>query len=296
MNEEFILAGKITARVREESRKWIVKGAKYTNIADKIEDRIKELGARPAFPVNISVNDKAAHDTARPEDERELKSGDVVKIDLGAHVNGWLGDSAYTIEVETEKYKELINASKEALNNALAIVNKKTKLYEIGKIIEATIMKKGYQPIRNLCGHPLNQWEMHGEFIIPNYDNNSKQELGEGKYAIEPFATNGEGWVINDNETLIYNLENKRPTSKRHTKTRRQILRHTAICRALDSKRNKTLRVRTKKPTTRRHNARVQRAKRKKQRNSSTKRTLNTNKRKNNSHNNLSKFKSDTPQ
>ncbi len=223
MNEEFILAGKITARVREESRKWIVKGAKYTNIADKIEDRIKELGARPAFPVNISVNDKAAHDTARPEDERELKSGDVVKIDLGAHVNGWLGDSAYTIEVETEKYKELINASKEALNNALAIVNKKTKLYEIGKIIEATIMKKGYQPIRNLCGHPLNQWEMHGEFIIPNYDNNSKQELGEGKYAIEPFATNGEGWVINDNETLIYNLENKRPT---RNPIARDILKH----------------------------------------------------------------------
>jgi len=223
MNEEFILAGKITGRVREESKKWITKGAKYTFIADKIENRIKELGAKPAFPVNISVNDKAAHDTARPEDERELKVGDVVKIDLGAQVNGYVGDSAYTMEIETEKHKELINASLDALNNALRITKKGTELRAIGRIIEATITKAGYNPIRNLGGHPLGQGELHGDFIIPNYDNNSTQTLDEGTYAIEPFATTGEGWVINDNETLIYNLENKRPT---RNPIARDILKH----------------------------------------------------------------------
>lgn len=223
MNEEFILAGKITARVREESKKWVTKGAKYTFIADKIENRIRELGAKPAFPVNISVNDRAAHDTARPEDERELKVGDVVKIDLGAQVNGYVGDSAYTVEIETEKHKELINASLDALNNALKITKKGTELREIGRIIETTITKTGYNPIRNLGGHPLSQGELHGDFIIPNYDNNSTQKISEGTYAIEPFATNGEGWVTNDNETLIYNLETKRPT---RNPIARDILKH----------------------------------------------------------------------
>ncbi len=208
---DFLLAGKITAKVREESRKWIVAGAKYTDIADKIEGRIFELGAKPSFPVNISVNDKAAHDTARPNDERELKTGDVVKIDLGAQVNGWPGDTAYTVEIDTDKFSDLIKSSSDALNKAISIVKKGVELKEIGSAIQGVIEKAGFNPIRNLGGHPLDQNKLHGEFFIPNFNNHSTFKLKEGGIAIEPFATTGEGWVDNSSEMLIYSLEKPKP-------------------------------------------------------------------------------------
>lgn len=224
MNEkDYILAGKITGKAREESKKLIKKGAKYTEIADKIEEIIIKLGAKPAFPVNISVNEYAAHDTARPNDDRTLKEGDIIKIDLGAHVNGWMGDTAYTIEIETNKQEALINASKNALENALKIITKDTQLKEIGKTIEETIKKQGFNPIRNLGGHPLGEYKIHGSFIIPNYNNYSTQKIGTGSFAIEPFATNGDGWVIDTPETLIYSLKNPKPV---RNVLARELLKH----------------------------------------------------------------------
>ncbi len=212
MNEhDFLLAGKITARVREESKKLIKPGAKYGEIADWIVNRIKELKALPAFPPNISANDKAAHDTAAPDDERELKTGDIVKIDLGAQVNGWPGDTAYTMEVDSDKHADLINASREALDAAINFVKKGVKLGEIGKVIQSVINKAGFNPIRNLGGHPLNQNKLHGDFLIPNYDNNSRKELPGGGMAIEPFVTTGDGWVEDTPEILIYSIKRAKP-------------------------------------------------------------------------------------
>lgn len=221
--EDFIKAGRITAKVREESKKWVVKGARYADIADKIEERIKSLGAKPSFPVNISANNHAAHDTAGPADERELESGDLVKIDLGASVNGWLGDTAYTKEIETNKHEALIKASEDALNKAIKLIKKGVTLGEIGKTIGGVISKAGYNPIRNLGGHPLGEYKLHGEFVIPNYDNNSNQELPAGGLAIEPFATNGEGFVHNAPETLIYGLKKPRPV---RNMIARKLLKH----------------------------------------------------------------------
>jgi len=224
MNKEDILkAGKISAKVREESKKWVIAGAKYTDIADKIEEMITRLGARHAFPVNISVNEKAAHDTARPNDERELKVGDVVKIDLGAQVNGWVGDTAYTVEIGTNKYAGLIKASNDALNEAIKIVRVGVELRKVGEKIQEVIEGAGYNPIRNLGGHPLGEYKLHGSFIIPNYDNHSTQKLASGAIAIEPFATTGEGWVENAPEMLIYSLEKAKPV---RNVMARQILKH----------------------------------------------------------------------
>lgn len=220
---DFILAGKISAKVREESRKRIKAGMKYAELADKVEERISLLGGKTAFPVNISVNEYAAHDTARPNDERELKEGDVVKIDIGAQVNGWIGDTAYTMEVSTNKRSELIKASSDALNEALRIINRNTELQEIGRLIQETIKKAGFNPIRNLGGHPLGEHKLHGAFIIPNYDNHSSQKLGEGGFAIEPFATTGEGMVTDAPETLIYSLENPKPV---RNALARELLKH----------------------------------------------------------------------
>jgi len=209
--EEFLKAGMITAKAREESKKLIVAGAKYVDIADKIEAMIVKLGARPAFPVNISANEMAAHDTARPDDERELRPGDVVKIDLGASVNGWLGDTAYTVEVDNDKYASLIKASVDALNEAIKVTKQGVELCAIGRAISAVAEKAGYNPIRNLGGHPLGEYQLHGEFMIPNYDNHSTQKLEAGSIAIEPFITTGDGWVEDVPEMLIYSLERPKP-------------------------------------------------------------------------------------
>ncbi|MFA5406092.1 MAG: type II methionyl aminopeptidase [Candidatus Nanoarchaeia archaeon] len=223
MNEkDFLLAGKITSKVREDSRKLIVAGAKYADIADEIEGMIIKLGARPAFPVNISANEIAAHDTARPNDDRELKNGDVVKIDLGASVNGWAGDTAYTVEINTDKHKKMIEACEEALRQAIKTAGKGVELRAIGKKIEETTTKAGYNPIRNLGGHPLDEYQLHGDFIIPNYDNHSTQKLEAGGIAIEPFITTGEGWVEDAQEMLIYCLERPKPV---RNMTAREILK-----------------------------------------------------------------------
>lgn len=221
--KDFLKAGRITAKVREASKKWVVKGAKYTEIADKAENMIRSLGAKPAFPVNISANNHAAHDTAMPNDERELKTGDIVKIDLGASVNGWLGDTAYTAEIETNKQQSLIKASREALNKAISMAKKGATLGAIGKSIEEEITKRGYNPIKNLGGHPLGENTLHGDFVIPNYDNRSTQRIEAGGIAIEPFATTGEGFVENAPQTLIYNLVKQKPV---RNNTARKILKH----------------------------------------------------------------------
>ncbi len=204
------LACKITAKVREESKKLIKPGAKYLEVVEWIENRIKELGAFPAFPVNISVNSIAAHDTAKVDDDREINSGDVVKIDLGAHVNGWPGDTAYTIEVDSDKHSLLISTTKKALDIVSPLIKEGTPVSLIGEKIEQTLKENNFNPIRNLGGHPLSQYKLHGDFMIPNYNNNSTRKI-KGFVAVEPFATTGQGFVVEDREVLIYSLIDPRP-------------------------------------------------------------------------------------
>lgn len=211
-NEDYIKAGNIAGKVRELSRKWLYEGVSVAEFADKVENKIIELGCRPAFPVNISFNDSAAHDTARPGDSRIFNKGDVIKIDIGVQVNGFIGDTAYTKEISSNNYAQLIKASEEALSKAISITKLGIELKEIGRTIHNEIKSYGYEPIYNLGGHPLNQYEQHGEFMIPNYDNKSEFKLSEGVIAIEPFATNGSGWVKNATECFIYNLVNIKPT------------------------------------------------------------------------------------
>ncbi len=213
--KDALIAGKIAARVKNASKKWVKEGVKVSEFADKVENEIRRLKAAPAFPVNISFNECAAHDTARVNDERVFSEGDVVKVDLGVHVNGWIGDTAYTVEISSDKYKELIKASKDALLKAQKIIKKGVELREIGRAIQEVIKGYGFRPIFNLGGHPLRQYEQHGEFMIPNYDNGDKMRLEEPLFAVEPFATNGEGYVKNGNYALIYNLVSDRPTRSR---------------------------------------------------------------------------------
>ncbi|MFH0832207.1 MAG: type II methionyl aminopeptidase [Candidatus Aenigmatarchaeota archaeon] len=203
--EKYLLAGKIAAEVREESKKWIVVGSKLIDIAEKIEAMIREKGAAPAFPVNLSLNDVAAHYTPIKKDETKVKEGDILKVDIGVHVDGYVGDTAYTISFGGNE--KLVEASESALNGAIKLCKPGTLLSDISAKIEETIHSYGFNPISNLTGHGLEQYNLHAEPQIPNIKFHSDYKLKENQViAIEPFATNGSGYVKESDLVIIFRL------------------------------------------------------------------------------------------
>ncbi len=204
-------AGEIVKKVREESKELIKEGAKLLDISQFIEGKIKEYGAEIAFPVNISLNEIAAHYSPPAADETVLSHNDYIKVDIGCHIDGYIADTAYTIKVG-EPDDDLINASKEALQAALSLIRVGVKTGEIGKVIEDTITKYGFRPIENLTGHGLAQYSIHAHPTIPNINDNSKVALKEGDtIAVEPFATTGVGRVVDDERVYIFSFLGPRP-------------------------------------------------------------------------------------
>jgi methionyl aminopeptidase len=208
-----IKAGEIARKAREEGIKVAKEGVKYIEVAEAVENKIIELGAKPAFPCGISVNNIAAHDTPVYNDERILKKGDLVKIDLGAHVEGYVADTARTIEITTSKNQKLIDASENALKAAIKLAKDGTEIWQIGQVIHEEITKLGFSPIRNLSGHGTGQYLVHTPPTIPNYNNQNKTQLKKDQIiAIEPFATPGEGLVIEGKGSTIYAIINVKNT------------------------------------------------------------------------------------
>jgi len=211
MLEDLKKAAEITKKVKRDAEKLLKPGESIYNIAETIEQKIIDLGGFPSFPVNISINNIAAHYTPTINDNTILKDGDVVKVDFGAQVNGYCIDTAFTVEINDNKYKDLIEASRNALENVKKILRKDIEISEIGKVIENTIKSYNYNPIYNLSGHKIEQYILHSGITIPNYDNKSEIKLNEGIYAIEPFATNGVGFVKEDKLSGIYSIISDKP-------------------------------------------------------------------------------------
>ncbi|MEM0128487.1 MAG: type II methionyl aminopeptidase [Thermoplasmatales archaeon] len=194
--DDYIQAGKIASMARNEGYKMIEEGVELKGVANYLEDYIRSNGANIGFPVNLSVNNEAAHFTPSPETETRFNAGDLVKLDLGAEVNGCLADTAVTKEVSTSKWSQLIRASEEALQNAIKKVRVGSFTSEIGREIETTIKRYGFNPVYNLTGHTLEKYVLHAGTSFPNYDDGSRVRLYPGMaFAIEPFATTGRGRV-----------------------------------------------------------------------------------------------------
>lgn len=208
--EDWIKAGQITAEVKDYSKSLIKPGVKLLDAAEKIEGKIKELGGEVGFPVNISLNDCAAHYTPTPVDESEFDD-EVIKIDIGVSVNGAIGDSAYTVDLSGQ-YNDLVKASVNALNNATKIIASGITLGEIGRTIQETIESEGFSSVKNLSGHGLAPYSVHSGMQVPNYNTGDKTELREGMiFAVEPFATDGKGLVKDSGEAIIYSQIGNRP-------------------------------------------------------------------------------------
>ena len=211
MDEELIKwkkAGELASEAREYGKTLLKEGSNLYEIALKIEDFIIKKNAKPGFPVQISKNNIAAHYTPLPNDSAAIEKGDVVKLDLGVHIDGYIGDTALTVEIETNNYKDIIDASRKALDAAISVCRPGIKINEIGKVISASI-PKNLKVIKNLTGHKIDRYILHSNLSIPNYDNNDKTELNEGTViAIEPHVSNGVGLVRNGKPSSNYRLYN----------------------------------------------------------------------------------------
>lgn len=211
LNEEtkskYLEAGKIANEVLKKAEDKIEPELKIIDLVKFVESSIKKKGGEIAFPCNVSVNNTAAHYTSPKDDEKTVKSGDYVKIDLGVHIEGYIADTATTVKVNHEK-DDLMKAAETALEIAKKEIKPGKEVGKIGKTIEQKIRSYGFNPIQNLTGHKMEQWNLHTGVSLPNIESNSQYELKKGDVlAIEPFATNGDGKVIEGKESYIMNLE-----------------------------------------------------------------------------------------
>jgi methionyl aminopeptidase len=212
MNQETLdkltKAGNIAKQVKEFIIPKIKPNTPLLDIANQIESKIIELGGKPAFPVNLSINEVAAHDTPKHDDDRVAEG--LLKVDLGVHISGYIADTAISIDLEnSEENQNLIKAAALALRKATELVHLKIPLNKLGETIEKEITNHRAQPVRNLSGHSIDQYELHAGTTIPNHDNSSQEEIEEGVYAIEPFTTleTGSGAVRDGKLSGIYHLE-----------------------------------------------------------------------------------------
>ena len=209
--KDYKQAGEIAKQITAYAKSIIKPDTLLVEIAQKIHKQIEKLGAKPAFPVNLSIDDVAAH--YHPTLDDETKAEGLLKIDIGIHINGFIADTAFSIDLTPDnQHKEMIKANEQALENALKILKDNPTLNEIGKTIQETISDQGFSPVVNLSGHGLDQYEIHAGITIPNYANNNENKIEEGAYAIEPFATTGEGKIYEGPSSNIYALVNPKNT------------------------------------------------------------------------------------
>lgn len=206
----YIEAGKIAAKILAQGAREIRIGVSLLSLVEKVEGMVIDAGAGLAFPLNVSRNEDAAHDTASRGEERVFEHGDVVKIDLGVHLEGYIADCATTVDLGDNG--GLIAASREGLKSALELIRPGVSTGEIGEAIHRAIDLRGYRPVANLTGHGLARYMIHTPPNIPNVGFQGGVVLREGMViAIEPFATTGSGHVSEKPRAEIFQQVSIRP-------------------------------------------------------------------------------------
>jgi methionyl aminopeptidase len=204
--DKYRRAGIIAAKAREYGVNLIKSGASLLDVANSVESKIIENGCGLAFPVNISLNEIAAHFSPKHNDTLVFKKGDIVKLDIGTHIDGFIADTAITVEVETNDHSEMIKASSDALDAAIETIKPGIDFSKVGKSIEDSIKAYGFKSVNNLTGHSLEKFSLHSGTSVPNVADmfcKNKPKVDD-VFAIEPFATNGAGHVISGPGSNIF--------------------------------------------------------------------------------------------
>ncbi|PIE23744.1 MAG: type II methionyl aminopeptidase [Planctomycetota bacterium] len=212
--DKFREAGRIAGTVREFGKGLIQPGVRLAEIVQACDDKIREMGGEPAFPAQISRNHIAAHYCPAPDDPQLVEKGDILKLDLGAHVDGYVADNAVTVDLRDGNDSPLCLASKMALENVIANVGPGVIVSELGRIVYDTITALGFKPVYNLTGHGVARYQVHCKPQIPNYDDKKSIRLKPGQViAVEPFATDGEGYINEVGKAEVFQLV--RPLKKK---------------------------------------------------------------------------------
>jgi methionyl aminopeptidase len=217
--ENLRTAAQCHKQVTSKVKNMLKPNTKYIDICEVAEAEIKSFFTQDnlqhglAFPVGISVNNIAAHDSANPNDTRTLKKGDIVKIDCGVHVNGHIIDSAFTYAIENTKYDKLIEATREGTYTGIKLAGADARINDISAGIQEVIESYDVKPISNLCGHNIKPYIIHGgKFVSSVKSTNPESEIMEAGecFAIETFASTGMGFVVTDS-TIPCNHYMKNP-------------------------------------------------------------------------------------
>lgn len=208
-------SGAINNKAQKYAQKIVKPGVSFLEIGTKIEEFIREQDAKPAWPVNLSINEEAAHNSYSPEEQIILKETDVLKVDVGVSIDGYITDSSQTF-VFSKEHEKLKESSDKALLNSKDYIFKNPKtttVSKIGEIIEDTITSYGYKPVNNLTGHTITRYTTHNHPSIPNVKNNITIKLADipSWFAVEPFSSSGNGYVTEGNTVYIFIFEEEAP-------------------------------------------------------------------------------------
>lgn len=207
IRKSYEIAGRVAAQALRYGARQIKPGANMREVLDSVEEYIIKHGCGIAFPAQSSISNVAAHFCPTDADEVLYKDGDVVKIDVGAHHDGYIGDTALTVSIGGE-HDALVKAAVAAVEAAQAVLRPGCTPNDVGVAISEAIESRGFQPIRNLSGHGVGQYIIHTNPGMPNYPSGERKPLIENQVvAIEPFATSGtSGLIYNGPNPTLFSL------------------------------------------------------------------------------------------
>ena len=204
-------AGKLARDALNYGKTLIQKNSSMLDVTNKIEKFVIDNNGELAFPTNLAVNNVGAHWTPSSKSKDVFGNGDLVKLDVGVHIDGYIGDNALTTEIGSSKYSKMIEASREALNAAIEVASPGVNTGMIGYAVQDVIEGYGYRPIANLTGHGIKRYNLHSGVSIPSIRERGGSILKSGDViAIEPFATDGAGRVGGKRNSNIYHLRQVR--------------------------------------------------------------------------------------
>ena len=209
-------AGKIAKKVVDQLKGSITKESKLFDIAEEGEKMIRDLGGEIAFPINLGLNEVAAHYTPITND-KILVGENLIKVDIGVHIDGYIADTAFSLDF-SGKHAKMIEASQKALEEATKMATPGTCVKDIGAKIQETIIGFGYTPVSNLSGHTLGRYKIHAGTNIPNVPAGNFILEEDMVIAIEPFATDGAGQIRDAPDAVIFSYIEDKPVRMREAK------------------------------------------------------------------------------
>ena len=211
---EYKRSGKITAEVKALVPSEVRPGVSFLEVCDFVRREVEARGGRLAFPTGIGVNEVTAHYAPQDGDLSVFKEDDLVKVDFGVHVDGYVTDTSVSVTLNPE-YNLILEATQRALEAAMEAVRKETRTGEIGRVIHREAARFGFKTIENLTGHNLDRYVVHAGKSIPNLYMPHTQDLKKGDvFAIEPFLTPGSaaGYVVDAPSRTIFSMVARKRT------------------------------------------------------------------------------------